>query len=1258
MNARALSSVGSSSGLRGTVSTDRLVRRLSTVMGLWALVACASAPQHPRAPTLDDLRRASAAAPKDAKLARELALAESFANGGDPARALPALERATALADSDPALAYVRALMLDSHGKPAAALAAYLRAIELAARAGDGTAQFVIEAASYGVAGQNGMSRGYADKVRAALTPLLESETLSAAARGALADVLLPLAYRRGDQAEIARIGGLLGCARSFRVAGPFGPRELLGFDAAAPADPARALPDSMDLGPGRGVRPTRTVTPRGCSVHLGGGPIAEGGLSVAETTLSVPRAGKYVVRLDSPNSTDLFVDGRSALRIDRRRALGSRVVFQSLELAAGEHRLTFVIATRHPNPVLELSLAPERPSDGAELGTAPLSAGFALYLRTAVTLARGDLLAARQALAFVDDAKDASPLFLLQRSAIALNDPLVPDEVRDDDARRYLGRAVQRDPELWAPVVQLAGLAAQAGRVDEAIGALRKAKSRWPELPAIGNALGELLQGKGFTAAAEREVAELRALVPDACGPMAAELEANRARQRYAEVATLAEQLVRCDAESSARYSFELERRDFGQAKRELARLTALQNGTGRYASLLAELSLAKSVGDEGARWSAIRELRTRYPRSYAGAIEEFDALLSAGKREEARAALDAALSTEPASMSGLHRVSRALLGDHVLGAYRRDGLAAIKAFESSGKAYDGPQLLLLDYMAVRVFADGSSLELVHTVQRAQSDEAVNELGEVQVPEGAEVLHLRSIKPDGRTLEADNISGKDTVSIPSLARGDYVEFEYLRANAPADGFPGGYLGERFYFKSFEVPFHHSQMIVLLPKAMPYELDPRGAAPTPTVTESGELRVLDFSVDESVPLSEEPNSVASREFIPSMRVGVKATFPAMVESLRDLMIDRDLYDPYYAALALEIVGDGDVRQRAERLYAWVLANIENSSDVFSQAALMLRARRGNRARVLHYLYQLAGVPSQLALARSYAGDATESAMADGDTYDQLLVKIVQPGQAPIWLFTVERWAPFGFMPPLLQKQPALTLAEGAPSDRVSEGLLGADSRRFAVKVALRKEGSARVDVVETLRGSEAVGWRAQLEQIPAAELERRIEQDYVARLFPGASLVSLEIVGREQQQPELSLHYVAEVSGLGRPTGNGLSLAPVLPSELAANFARSAARKTTELIPSPVRTIVELTVALPAGFAPPASTPAVSLVGKLPNEPSFAETIAVTGDTFTLKRTLNLPRMRVEPAQYATFADFCRKVDAVEDREIVLQARP
>lgn len=1226
---------------------------------------CVSHTNVPTVPSIEDLRKDAAAHPQDAALAQEVALAELFSRGGDPGRVEAAVSHALSLDATSARILFAQALDADVHGHPARALDAYLQAIEQAARSHDPFAAQLVEGSSYAVAGLDGDVVGYADKVRTRLWPLVEQPGLPAAARAGLADALFPLLARRGDLEGTRKLSAAVGCMSELRVAGPFGPRELLGFDAISSVlDPSKPLASSYDLGPGRGVRETRVVRSASCTLHLGAGPVAEAGLTFAQTTLQVAKAGPYAVRIDTPNNLELFVDGRSVQRMDRRRMLGSRAVFVTLDLSAGTHLVTLVLGTRHPNPVLELAFSPATEMETSANGLpfeANASDGFPLYLRSAIALVRGDVLGARETLSSVGKEKDASAMLLLQRAGVAISDPLVPEDVKHDEARRYLALCAMRDPGMWAPPTQLASLAAKSGRVKEAIDALRGVSDHFPEVPSVAFALIELLRNKGFDDQVEREIARQRETVPDACRPMALELDLLRMRHRQAQAQAAAVRVVQCDAQSNVLYTMAIDRRDFAAAHAELARLQAIEPEDAPYGWLLARLSLDKNVGDQAAVRATVAELRSRYPRSYAGAIEQVDDLAAAGQVPQALDALQKAFHAEPTAMAMLQRLSPVLGGKHVLADYRKDGKQAIDAYLTSGATYDGPQVLVLDYLATRIFDDGSSLELVHTVQRAQSDEAVNALAEVDIPEGAQVLTLRAWKPDGRKLEADGIAGKDSISLPNVEKGDFVEFEYLQAKAPADGFPLGYLGERFYFKSFEVPFHHSHMVVILPKDMPYAVDPRGQAPKTEERIDADLRVLTFQVDRSTPLVSEPGSVSPREFIPSVRVGVRATWQAMIESLRDALVDRDLYDPYFAALAREVVGDAaatDYRLRAERLYAWVLQNVENNNDVFSQAALMLRAKAGNRARVLHYLLGMAGVPSQLALARNFTGDATPSDMADADTFDNLLVRVDGVAQ-PIWLFTVERWAPFGFMLAPLRGQSAIVLGAGAPMATVSQGLLGDDYRNIEVELSLRADGSAHIDVLETVYGSDAIAWRGQLEQIPAAELERRFEQDYVARLFPGAVLGSLQVTGREQDKPALSLAYAVEVASYGRRVSNGLALPVLLSTDLAQNFARSATRTTTELLSSSVKNKVSAHIKLPAGARLSALPPKAALGLTVPGaqgtlSSSFQETSAWKDGELSLTRTLVLPPMRVAPKDYPAFADFCRKVDEAEARELLV----
>jgi hypothetical protein len=161
--------------------------------------ACAAHPNVPRAPNLDDLRRSALASPQDANAWRELTFAELLAPGGDLARGEAALAHARGLVPRDADLLFAQGLMADLHGHPSAALDAYLAAIESAAVSGAPDAQAMIETASYAVLGQNGLAKGFSERVAGRLTRVLQTPGLSLAARAALGEVLVPIAYRRGE---------------------------------------------------------------------------------------------------------------------------------------------------------------------------------------------------------------------------------------------------------------------------------------------------------------------------------------------------------------------------------------------------------------------------------------------------------------------------------------------------------------------------------------------------------------------------------------------------------------------------------------------------------------------------------------------------------------------------------------------------------------------------------------------------------------------------------------------------------------------------------------------------------------------------------------------------------------------------------------------------------------------------------------------------------------------------------------------------
>lgn len=1238
--------------------------RWSSVSTLVALLfvagtGCAGTGSTALAPSIEQVRARALAHPTDAPAQRALALAEMFADGGEPAEVDAALQRALALSRTDGTLLLAQGLQLDAHGEPEGAMAAYLAALHVLPGSRAPEAPHLTELTLQALAGLEGGVPGYRGRVEAAVRRALPA--LAAPARYLAGSLLMQLAYRRGDRQGAQAIARRLGCVTEVRAAGPFGPRDMLGFDADHGVRTGAPLAASYDLGPGRGEWPTRLLGARGCHVHLGGDPLGRGGTRYVQGYVEVAEAGRYVVTLDTPNSAELQVDGQRALRVDRRRKLGARVVFLPMELGPGRHELSLKVSSRHPNPVVALSVARLGSRDLAAIelphAGAAATAGFAMYVRATVAMSRGDVLEARRVLDAAHLHPRTSALLLAQRANVALIDPLAPEEVRTGDARRLLVTALQKDRKLWNPAVQLAGLIANGGRVKEAVAALRDAVARWPRVPAIALSLAELLRTKGWNEEADRVLLGVRRLVPEACGPLQAEQGMWARRGRQARADALVPEIMACNAQSNARSALLRRRRHWQEADVELRRLQALEPPQSRYAWWLARMDVARERGDAATVSRLLARLRRAYPLAQSPAVEQLDGLLAQGAEAAARAVAKQALAAQPAAMVDLHRLLPVLGESHVMAPYRRDGQAAIAAYEASGATYEQPQVLVLDYMAVRVFADGSSLELVHTVQRAQSDEAVDQLAEVQVPEGAQVLKLHTIKADGEVLEADAIAGKDSVSLPAMAVGDYVEFEYLQHQPPVDGFPGGYLGERFYFRSFEVPFAHSELVAVLPAGMEVQFDPRGQAPPMKRQVRGDTQVLSWLVEQSPALVAEPGAVATSEYIPSVRFAVGTGYPDFVSSIREVLVDRDLYDPAVAEMVRDIVGDaapGDHALRARRLYSWVLENIENNKDVFSQAAVMLRAHTGSRARILHYLLGLAGVPSTLALARSFGADQTPSEVPDSGAYDFLMLRVGEgPGAA--WLYTVERGAPYGYVPALLRGQPALLLVPGAERDTVRDASgEGADRRALSLDVAMHADGSATIAVVEQVRGGGAVAWRGQLESVAEADLKRRFEEEYVARLIPGARLSELSIEGRDTGGEGLVFRYTIDVDVLGRAVEGGWAIPRLLGMHLASNYAQLSTRTTTQLVAAALDTEVTMRISVPDAASPPEAPPAASLRGP-GGHAHFEQQARLQDGVLVLHRSARIPPHRVAVEDYPAFARFCREVDAVEARELVFR---
>ncbi len=1228
--------------LRANMNTVYVSRALTLALlltPLLTLAACGGTQTQTarRAPTLDDIRRRAVALPDSARWQKRRAVAELLWPDGDPVIAFEQLGKARALRPEDTTLALLLGVERQLHGYPAASLDALMETIQLARTSNEADARFNAEVAVAAMTDLLGIAPNFPSRVRPFLDEVLaDPGRLGGATEHELRELAIELAFRRGDKAAADAFAAP--CITDWKVAGPFGPRELLGFDRSFPPEEG-ALAAAYDLGPSRGERPVREIEARGCSSHLGNGPVPMGGTTYAVGEIE---GGDQVLRLETPNSVELRIDGEVVIRLDRRREPTPRVTFHRLPLSPGTHQIMLKVTTRHPNPVVIVS---SYPAFDASLDDA--NGPYHTYLNSAVQLARGDVVGARETL---HDVEDGSPVVTLLKANVALADPLRGDDIRRDEARRLLRIVAERDGNAWFPILQLANLTAAEGRDQEALSVVKDAADRWPEIVGFPITTVGLLLNRGWDAQATEYIARARAIAPEACVPIQAELASAQRHDRTAEIEQKITALMECDARSNERYSRLRTTRRWDEAGRELERLASLEPAQARNRIMSARLDLAESRGDQDAVDAILSELAALRPLSADIVRTRADRLLAGGDRSGALQTLDSALAREPEAMSVLRRVRTALGGRDEIASFRLDGAEALREFEASGREYTEPQVLVLDYTAVRVFEDGSSLSLTHQIYKVQSEEAIDAQGEFSPPQG-QLLTLHTIKSDGTRLEPDLIEGKETISMPNLQIGDYVEYEYLQVLDAPIAFPRGVLGDRFFFQSFEVPFDRTELIVIMPEDMQATVDPRGPAPTTQRTVADGLAVYKWRLDESRPVVREPGSVNTREFMPSINWGIGATWELFVENLIDVLADRDVADPADERLVREItLGARTQRERAERIYDWVLENVESSRDLFGLSAAMVSGRTGNRARVLHYLFGLAEIPSKLVLIRGFGNDQTRSDLADDDTYSNLLV-MLGSGESAMFVSAAARGVPFGYVAPALRGQDALVLEPGENRIEIPRETVQADTRRISIDLVIARDGTAVAEVTERYTGLGAISWRGDLEGIPAAMLDQRFEEAYASRVMPAATMQELRITGQENADEPLTLRYTLAVPSVVRRQGNEFILpAGLFASYLARTFARQPSRTQPMLIAPPVDQQVRIRVRLPQGASFTQELAPTELTG--PHGARFEMQTRVRDNELRLMRDVKLPLARLSPEEYPAFAEFCRAADAAEQREI------
>ena len=1211
---------------------------------------------------MQQLREAAAANPNDHRIWTLLAELELLGEAGDASRARETIDHAITIAPSQGVTARLQLLSAwqhEMHGRQSESLKAYLAAVDAARQAaptgeGGGWAPVIAEVSLDGIRASDGSVPHFETVVTPGLERVLaEPGSLGHAAVDAAAIVMMNLRERHGDDDAEEALVTRLGCLRDWRAAGPFGPYTNISFDQTLPAERRGKLEGKFDLRPGAEDQEPFEGEANGCRVVFRNEEHAAPGSTVVETFVEVAQAGPKLLRIDTPASFKLYVDGQLAHTVDRRREITPSYSFVPLQLAAGRHEIELKLTTHSATPSVGVALDwPGRmgsgydPSRGAELPE-PSTPLEALVYAHALQ-GRGDGVHAVATIGLDDGGPEASAAMLVHRIGLLDDEPYLPADQREPMQTIMYERAHERDPEAVLPAIRNVARQEDQNAIFEGFVRLTE---KYPEVVGLRYVVIDMLQQRGRPVEAEAALRQLRTEFPEECQPIEKLRDLMRQHQRVAEANAMVEELMSCDATSHARLGLLLDQRQWDAAAEELERLAPFMEERPLRS---ARLRLAVQRGDQETEARIRAELDEESPESHGTILRQVDRALAANQRPRALALLDQAAERDPTDMEGLRNLRRDLTGRDDMEAFRIDGAEVLKRYQEDGDPYpDAPQVLVLDYMVTRLYPDGSARHLVHQITRVQSEEAKTRMGQYHPP--GRMLTLRTIKPDGRRLEPERIDGVDSIPLTDLAVGDYVEEEYIRTTGPR--LNGGFLSGGWSFSSTIQPFHHSELIAVVPDGVDLTVETTGPVPEATEERRNGERVVRWLM-QSVPIEEpEPRAVPVPPTWPTLRFGWRAGWDPHFMAERDFLMNRSPSHPMARAICRGLTEGAETREEAvARVVTFVHEKVEPGGESWgAMAPAMLLAGRGHHTRLVQYLLNECDVPAQIGLVRG-VHEMQPGELANGTLFNSAVVVVPsESGGEPLVVSVGNRDAGWRWVPAGIRGQEAVVLAEGFPRVRVPDPGPAADAQRYAVDVQMGAGGAAEVKVVESHEGAAASGWRSTLRDIPEAELDRVMREAYVGRMFPGANVTELGIENFEDQEAPLRIGFAAEVPRFGRAAGAGTLVPHLFPADLAQELAQRPSRKTTLGVGSEA---VEIVTTIRGVVSPERSAqqlPRVELEGY--GGSRYVREASVENGALVIRRSLVLPETNVPPEAYAEFAEFCRAVSTAEMTEIpVVQA--
>ena len=839
----------------------------------------------------------------------------------------------------------------------------------------------------------------------------------------------------------------------------------------------------------------------------------------------------------------------------------------------------------------------------------------------------------------------------------IVLEDPDIPARIDVARSREHLERAASNCPSSVLARFHLALLSHASGQSDQALEILKQLEETLPGNFLWPFFLGRVYEKLGWSLEAETSYRKALSVLPNHLQTLRSLFSLatnNHADQKALQLAQRLENLGSWD--DLAR--FWIAHEDLERAESILER--SLNYFPARLSVRLALFDLFVGLGKISRAAKLLAETEKLFPGRPLLLHKQAEFLDRQKDHAGAQSMRAKLVALAPWNLRARQALSAAgdLTGLRLAGERKIDAKELIAEYLKAKTVAAGHSALVLDQMAVQTDKDGSSVERMHTIVHIHSPEGLEHWGEIdQIPSGAVIEEIRTIKPDGRTINAEAIPGKDTISLRALQVGDFVELSYLTVGSNLALNTGGWVGRRWYFRAVKTPIYLSLFSLAVPRDSHLQIDDHGSPVKPVFNTENGFNITSWESRAAAQIMPEPSSPAADEYTPFVQVGFDIDWKDYRDVLQIELNEASLPNSELKRFAKKIANSKNPRENVRLIFHKVCSMFRQTGPAFdfSEPATHILARReGNRLVLLVALLRAIGIESRVLLVRTNSDSQIEYKFPNLSTFRHGLVKVELPGSPnPVWLDPSSTFNPFDSLYPFVLGAQAIDINSKigtAPFVRLPDQYGPILTKNIQLDLSLAADGTLTGTGLERMPTAEAANYRALLTSMSAAQRRQALEAG-LGDYFSGAILEGFEIEHLDEPDQALVLKYKLRVPNFARRRGNALVIQEgFYPYRLSRGLTSLPTRTLPLMLGDDTRTQTNVLLSLPSGSTVDLPD-RVELHAPLS---TFSYSAKLESGLLRIKKSLVVKGGRVSVPDYPAFRDFCNKVDRKDNLEIVI----